>query len=58
MEAEDIRFKIQIQNSETQLTNNFFRGHIFLTFVKKYACFKENYVYLKNYYYFSSKLIA
>ena len=38
MEEKDVRLKILINNSETQLIKNFF-----LIVWKKYTCFKENY---------------
>ena len=44
MEAKDVRFKILIINSETQLI--FVTVPMCLQF-KKYTCFKENYFFLK-----------
>ena len=58
MEAKDIRFKILINNSETQLIKNFFMFQYVLVVLKKYfgTCFKENYFSLKLFWIFSFKI--
>ena len=47
MKAKDVRFKIKIHYSETQLSTNFFRWHLVIIVLKKYTVFKENCFYLK-----------
>ena len=55
MEAKDVRFKILINNSETRLIKKFFRWQFVLVVLKKYTCFKENYLSLKLFWIFSFK---
>ena len=44
MTAKDVRFKIKIHNSETQLSKNFSRWHlVILGFFYKYTSFKEHF---------------
>ena len=47
MKAKDVRFKIKIHNSETQLSTNFFRCHLVIIVLKKFTVFKEHCFYLK-----------
>ena len=55
MKDKDVRFKIKLHNSETQLRTNFLRWHLVIIVLKEYAVFKENYFYLKLFLIFSSK---
>ena len=57
MEAKDARFKILINNSETQLIKNFFMWQYLLIVSKNIGtCFKENYFSLQLFWMFSFKI--
>ena len=58
MKAKDVRFKIKIPNSETQLSTNLFRGHLVIIVLKKYTgtVFKEFFFLIFKF--FLSKLIV
>ena len=57
MKDKDVRFKIKIHNSKTQLRTNFFRWRLVIIVLKEYTVFKENcfYVY-KIFFFFSFKI--
>ena len=57
MKAKAVRFKILINNSETQLKKNFFVDSMcFYCSFKKYTCFKGNYFSLKLFWIFTLKI--
>ena len=56
METKDVRFKILINNSETQLIKNFFYVTACAYSFKKYTCFKEHFFSLKLFRIFSFKI--